>query len=103
MLTSLGTLYELGVNIDWAGFDRDYARRRVALPTYPFQRQRYWVEATRTSRGSGVVGPLIDRMSRLPQRGETLFETAFSVETIPFLADHRVYGEVVSPGACQLA
>ena len=28
----------------WAGFDRPYGRRKVALPTYPFQRQRYWID-----------------------------------------------------------
>jgi len=44
MLQSLGELYVRGVPVDWSGFDRDYARRRVVLPTYPFQRQRYWIE-----------------------------------------------------------
>ncbi|MCB0185691.1 MAG: hypothetical protein KDE31_15595, partial [Caldilineaceae bacterium] len=44
LLTSLGELYSNGVTIDWAGFDRDYPRAKVALPTYPFQRQRYWVD-----------------------------------------------------------
>jgi acyl transferase domain-containing protein len=33
-----------GASIDWAGFHRDEKHRRVALPTYPFQRKRYWVE-----------------------------------------------------------
>src|SRR5262249_23607388 len=46
LLHSLGALYVRGVSVDWAGFDRDYPRRRVVLPTYPFQRQRYWVEMT---------------------------------------------------------
>ncbi|MGD1951766.1 MAG: hypothetical protein ACFB14_19290 [Leptolyngbyaceae cyanobacterium] len=33
-----------GISLDWAGFERDYPqRRKVSLPTYPFQRQRYWV------------------------------------------------------------
>jgi len=44
MLLSLGQLYTQGVAIDWLGFERDYSRRKVALPTYPFQRQRYWLE-----------------------------------------------------------
>jgi acyl transferase domain-containing protein len=44
VLESLGGLYVGGVPIDWAGFDRDYDRRRVVLPTYPFQRRRYWVD-----------------------------------------------------------
>ncbi|MFB2977494.1 type I polyketide synthase [Microseira sp. BLCC-F43] len=44
MLSSLGQLYTQGVAVDWSGFDCDYPRRKVALPTYPFQRQRYWQE-----------------------------------------------------------
>ena len=44
MLASLGELYARGTNIDWFGFDRDYSqRRKVSLPTYPFQRRRYWL------------------------------------------------------------
>ena len=42
MLESLGELYVQGVAIDWENFDRDFACRRTVLPTYPFQRQRYW-------------------------------------------------------------
>jgi acyl transferase domain-containing protein/acyl carrier protein len=44
LLQSLGTLYVHGVNVDWSGFDRDYQRVKLPLPTYPFQRKRYWVE-----------------------------------------------------------
>ncbi len=45
ILRSLGQMYVQGVEVNWSGFDREYARRKVALPTYPFQRQRYWIEA----------------------------------------------------------
>ncbi|MFL9462648.1 MULTISPECIES: type I polyketide synthase [Scytonema] len=44
LLQSLGELYVRGAEVDWSGFDRGYERRRVMLPTYPFQRQRYWVQ-----------------------------------------------------------
>jgi malonyl CoA-acyl carrier protein transacylase len=44
ILDSLATLYVSGTPVDWKNFDRDYLRRQVALPTYPFQRQRYWLE-----------------------------------------------------------
>ncbi len=44
MLQSLGELYVRGVKVDWLGFDKDYFRNKVTLPTYPFQRQRYWIE-----------------------------------------------------------
>ncbi|MBW4457032.1 MAG: SDR family NAD(P)-dependent oxidoreductase [Nostoc indistinguendum CM1-VF10] len=43
-LHSLAGLYVRGVTVDWSGFDRDYPPRYVQLPTYPFQRQRYWIE-----------------------------------------------------------
>ncbi|MCB0180221.1 MAG: SDR family NAD(P)-dependent oxidoreductase, partial [Anaerolineae bacterium] len=46
MLGSLGTLYVHGANVDWAGFDQDYERQRIWIPTYPFQRQRYWTDAS---------------------------------------------------------
>lgn len=45
ILNSLKELHLQGVDIDWAGFDRPYHRRRVPLPTYPFQRKSYWVGA----------------------------------------------------------
>ncbi len=43
ILESLGRLYVRGADVDWAGFDESYGRRRVALPTYPFERRRYWI------------------------------------------------------------
>jgi acyl transferase domain-containing protein len=43
ILQSLGALFVQGVAVDWAGLDRGVARRKVALPLYPFQRERYWI------------------------------------------------------------
>jgi natural product biosynthesis luciferase-like monooxygenase protein len=45
LLGSLARLYVTGARVDWTGFDRSYTRRRIALPLYPFERQRYWLEA----------------------------------------------------------
>ena len=44
LLQSLARLYEAGYKVDWRGFDAPYARRRVSLPSYPFRRERYWME-----------------------------------------------------------
>jgi phthiocerol/phenolphthiocerol synthesis type-I polyketide synthase E len=44
LLTVLGKLWLAGVQIDWPGFYVGEQRRRAPLPTYPFERQRYWVE-----------------------------------------------------------
>ena len=52
ILESLGRLYVRGAEVNWAGFDQPYERRRVALPTYPFERQRYWIEGEDRSRRS---------------------------------------------------
>jgi acyl transferase domain-containing protein/acyl carrier protein len=43
-LGTLGRLWLAGAVIDWARVHRGERRRRVSLPTYPFQRQRYWVD-----------------------------------------------------------
>ena len=46
LIESLCALYTHGVAIDFAAFDREYFRQKVSLPTYAFQRQRYWLEST---------------------------------------------------------
>ncbi len=44
LLTTMGQLFVKGASIDWKGFDAPYSRRRIPLPTYPFQRKRFWLE-----------------------------------------------------------
>jgi acyl transferase domain-containing protein len=53
LLTTLGRLWLAGVDVDWAGFYDGQGRRRIPLPTYPFERQRYWVEARNQIGGAG--------------------------------------------------
>ena len=47
LLNTLGQLWMADVAINWSGFYADEQRQRLPLPTYPFERQRYWVEPTR--------------------------------------------------------
>jgi acyl transferase domain-containing protein len=54
LLESLATLYVRGAKVDWLSFERDYSRQSVQLPTYPWQRKRYWVEANGNGRSSLV-------------------------------------------------
>ncbi|QGZ37638.1 polyketide synthase PksN [Pseudoduganella flava] len=44
-LAKLARLWTSGVSIDWALLHRDRQRRRISLPTYPFERERYWIDA----------------------------------------------------------
>ncbi|WP_245678572.1 type I polyketide synthase [Chondromyces crocatus] len=55
LLETLGQLWLSGIRIDWAGFHTHEPRRRVPLPTYPFERNRYWIEAPQPL--SGAVRP----------------------------------------------
>ncbi len=97
LLQSLGLLYERGMEVDWCGFDRDYQRHRLSLPTYPFQRQRYWLDAgkhqpTRIAVFSRQLAhPLLEQ--RLPSPLlQIQFESQFCLESLPLVADHQLYG-----------
>ena len=56
LLDTLGRLWLAGVEVDWSGFHTHERRRRVPLTTYPFQRQRYWVEPRKTDGRERVAG-----------------------------------------------
>ncbi|MFN6470955.1 MAG: beta-ketoacyl synthase N-terminal-like domain-containing protein [Nostoc sp. SerVER01] len=49
LLQTLGKLWLFGVDIDWSGFYAHEQRHRLPLPTYPFERQRYWIDAKSSS------------------------------------------------------
>ncbi|NER00875.1 MAG: acyltransferase domain-containing protein, partial [Cyanothece sp. SIO2G6] len=100
LLASLSALYRAGLNIDWRGFDRDYRRQQVSLPTYPFQRQRYWVKTTRIHAPQGeIVHPLLGVQQRLAASSEQRFEQVLSSDAPAWLTDHRVFDQVIFPAA----
>ncbi|MCP4654543.1 MAG: acyltransferase domain-containing protein, partial [bacterium] len=63
LLRTLGELWLGGAGVDWTSFYAHQRRRRVALPTYPFERQRYWIEPSRTP-----VEPAREPLTPLPDR-----------------------------------
>ena len=71
MLSSLGQLYVKGVKVDWSGFDKDYIRRKVVLPTYPFQRQRYWLEASENGHQKDPLENGLDPIAKLLNKIDT--------------------------------
>ncbi len=57
-LTALGKVWLAGVKVDWRGFYSHETRSTLPLPTYPFQRQRYWVDGVDSAAaGSGEIQP----------------------------------------------
>jgi acyl transferase domain-containing protein/NADPH:quinone reductase-like Zn-dependent oxidoreductase/NAD(P)-dependent dehydrogenase (short-subunit alcohol dehydrogenase family)/SAM-dependent methyltransferase len=107
ILESLGTLYTRGAQVDWVGFDSAYPRRRLSLPTYPFQRKRYWIaeqkaRATHDSPRHTGRHPLLEQRTSSPLFKDTIFESRFSLRALPFLDEHRVFGMAVLPAAAYL-
>ena len=97
LLDSLARLYTHGASIDWEGFDRPYPRRKLALPTYPFQRERYWIAAPpgRPRRSAGEH-PLLGRRLRSALT-QVQFEQELRTDSIDYLHDHRVFGAAILP------
>ncbi len=94
LLQSLAELYVQGVTINWKGFDRDYNRKRVALPTYPFQEQRYWVESADNQSAQAEI-PVVNiaqtPMLHLLQQGEIQQLTEQLTKTAILSADEQKF------------
>ena len=108
LLASLSALYVRGATINWAAVDGSAAKHKITLPTYPFQRESYWLETRHTGRepqgkSRATVLPLIHSVTRLPTRHERVYEAEISLHAYPFLADHLVHGQFVVPGAGHVA
>ena len=101
LLESLVVLYQRGVPVDWAGFDAPYQRRRVLLPTAPFERRRHWLERPAPPTVAPVSGVLGQRI-RTPL-ADAAFQTQFSATQPRFVAEHQLHGRVLAPGTAYLA
>ena len=88
--------YEAGLGIDFAGLFAGEARRRVAVPGYPFQRIHHWVQTSgRRRRDAGHA--LLGTRHESP-RGEVAFETEMFPSDPAWMPDHLVYERIVAPG-----
>jgi acyl transferase domain-containing protein/surfactin synthase thioesterase subunit len=97
ILTSLGELYCRGYEVDWDAFNRPYPRRRVSLPTYPFERRRFWIEADASARSAGPHSNGLTGIRLRSALPDAQFESAYSLQRFSYLDDHRIYGMPVLP------
>ena len=104
---SLLSLWVKGLTFDWQrlyGADKPHGAppRRISLPTYPFDRQRYWVPE---SVGGDVPPPAETLHPLLHRNTSDLAEQRFTTTLTGrefFLADHRVQGQMILPGVAHL-
>ena len=89
--------YEAGLPIRFEGLFSGEERRRVSLPTYPFQRKHHWVQTSKRRR-QDAGHPLLGTRHESP-RGEVMFETEMFPSDPAWLVDHLVYDRIVAPGA----
>ncbi|MGZ4512750.1 MAG: SDR family NAD(P)-dependent oxidoreductase, partial [Mycobacterium sp.] len=101
---ALAGVYVSGHRPKFAALHRQ-PRRRLELPTYPFQRRRFWPKTSgaagldgQGAAVSGIVGSAKDLAS-----GDTVYTSRLSVKSQPWLSDHVIYGTVVVPGATYAA
>jgi acyl transferase domain-containing protein/surfactin synthase thioesterase subunit len=97
ILTSLGGLYCRGYDVDWKGFNRPHAGRRVSLPTYPFERRRFWIEADARARSTGPLSNGLTGVRLRSALPDAQFESTYSLQRFAYLDDHRIYGMPVLP------
>ncbi len=103
LLRSLGALHAHGVEVDWAGVFAGCEARRVLLPTYAFQRQRFWLETPRSHGDVRSVGlesaqhPWLGAAAALAD-GSYLLSGVLSLSEHPWLRDHVVLDTIVVPG-----
>jgi acyl transferase domain-containing protein/acyl carrier protein len=108
MLQSLGELYIRGVKIDWLGFDQDYALTKVVLPTYPFQRKRYWIDIKNRykeqypSKNKDLHPLLGQRLYSALQKNQIQFEALIGESKPAYLNHHKVFGTALFPTTAYL-
>src|SRR5271166_2699810 len=103
---SVAQAHVAGVEVDWRAVFADSGARLVDLPTYAFERQRFWLSGGSVVSGDvggvGLVGAqhgLLGAVVERPDSGGLVLTGRLSAVGQPWLADHAVAGVVVLPGA----
>ena len=108
LLSSLAEVWTRGVDVDWPRLFEGSTLKRIALPTYAFQRERYWLRSAPSAGDVLAIGqaaadhPLLSAVVDLPNERGWLFTGRLSLEANGWLKDHAVMGTVLLPGTAFL-
>jgi len=106
LMGAAGRLFTTGMRVDWPEIFAGSGGRQIELPTYPFQRRRFWPTPAPTgpadaaglgvaAAGHALLGAVVER----PDSGGLVLTGRLSLTAQPWLADHVVGGVVLFPGA----
>jgi acyl transferase domain-containing protein len=98
-----GSLFTAGCDIDWRAIYPG-PRTRPSLPSYPWQRQRYWIAASSETNGRTAPDSRVFPGTRVrsPLFDNIVFETRLGTTAPAYLADHRVNEEPVCPASAYI-
>jgi acyl transferase domain-containing protein/NAD(P)-dependent dehydrogenase (short-subunit alcohol dehydrogenase family)/acyl carrier protein len=104
-LASAGELWANGTEVDWKTAFEATGAKPTSLPTYPFQRERFWFASRGGAGDVAAAGlgkaehPLLGATVPLAEGDGALFTGRISLQSHPWLADHAVLGTVLVPGS----
>ena len=103
LLATVSDAWRAGAQINWRAVSGP-GRRIVDVPTYPFQRERYWFRADKRIANDGTteLHPLLGSELKVAIDGHNVFQKRLIADDLNHIADHVVHGRCIVPGAAMI-
>ena len=96
-MAAIGGLHARGHGVDWSAFFAPWKPEQVMLPTYAFERERYWLDAPKRNAAASAEHPLLETATTLAEGEGCLLTGRLSRASHGWMCGHRVFDEVLVP------